>query len=247
MSGRRSLDRKADVPATFDQVAAAYDRQVNLNPGYHANLGRAADALLNRLPATLTTPRLADVGCGTGASTRALALALWKRGLGIDLLGADGSAGMLAVAESKSWPDGVRFAQVQAEDVVHGLGAAGSHDGVLAAYLIRNVTDPDQVIADLVAAVRPGGSVAIHDYSVAGNPLAIAVWTFVCWTVVIPLGWLTSRHTALYRYLWRSALDFDSIPQLRARLHRAGLVDIEVVPARGWSRGIVHTLVGRRP
>ncbi len=69
----------------------------------------------------------------------------------------------------------------------------------------------------------------------------------MCWAIIIPLGWMTSRNTRLYRYLWRSVLDMDSTAELEARLRRAGLVDVTTHHARGWQRGIVHTVVGRRP
>lgn len=236
---------KAYVPEVFDEVARAYDRQVDLNPGYHANLRRAAQALLTRLPADVArAPRLVDVGCGTGASTRALAATAWRRGVSIDLLGLDGSAEMIAQAQAKRWPRGVRFAQSrveQAADVV-----PSGVDGVFACYLLRNVTEPDEVLGGLAALLPPGGVVAVHDYSVKGNLWATAVWTLVCWTVVIPLGWITARHTRLYRYLWRSVLDFDTVPEVVTRLERAGFGAIQVVPATGWQRGILHTVVGRK-
>ena len=73
------------------------------------------------------------------------------------------------------------------------------------------------------------------------------VWSAVCWLVIIPLGWLTSRRTRLYRYLWRSVLRFDSIQTFVDRLYRAGFVDVEVRTVPGWQRGILHTFRARKP
>ena len=39
-----------NVAAGFDEVAPRYDLMVALNPGYHAHLRAAADALIDRLP-----------------------------------------------------------------------------------------------------------------------------------------------------------------------------------------------------
>ena len=147
---------------------------------------------------------------------------------------------------------GCRFAQGRAEALADQpeLGearAAGGLDGVLAAYLVRNVPDRDAVIAAIHDELRPGGVLAVHDYSVRGQPAATALWTAMCWAIVIPLGWLTSRNTSLYRYLWRSGLEMDSTAELEARLRRAGFVDVTTHHAAGWQRGIVHTVVGRRP
>ena len=87
----------------------------------------------------------------------------------------------------------------------------------------------------------------MHDYSVRGRPMATAVWTAVCWGVIVPLGWLTSHRTRIYRYLWRSVLDMDSTAQLEDRLRRAGFEQVATRPVRGWQRGTVHTVIGRRP
>ncbi|MFV0459299.1 MAG: class I SAM-dependent methyltransferase [Actinomycetales bacterium] len=238
------------VSPAFDRVARAYDLQVRLNPGYHDNLKRAAKAILDRLDAG-AEPALLDVGCGSGASTKALALEQLRRGLPVDVLGVDASAGMLEAARAKRWPPGVRFAQARAEELGSRaeIAAQVPVDGVLAAYLLRNVAvDERQVcLRGLYDAVRPGGVLALHDYSVRGNPAAALLWTLICWTVVIPLGWLTTRHTRLYRYLWRSALGNDSVADLAARMRLAGLQDVTVVPALGWQRGILHTIVGTKP
>jgi ubiquinone/menaquinone biosynthesis C-methylase UbiE len=247
----RPLHPGPDVSDTFDVVARAYDTQVGLNPGYHANLRAAAAALLGALATADRTGsvteglRILDIGCGSGASTRALVEALGGRPARV--LGVDASAGMLAQARAKGWPAGVEFACAPAEALAEDPATAGPFDAVLAAYLVRNVPDRDAVIATLAASLAPGGVLAVHDYSVRGNPFGAVVWTLVCWTVVIPLGWLTARHTRLYRYLWRSALGFDSIPRLSVRLRDAGLEVVSVLPGSGWQRGILHTVLARRP
>ncbi len=63
------------VTADFDRAAKRYDLMVALNPGYHRHLRSAARALLDRVPDRLGPAdpvRLLDLGCGSGASTRAL-------------------------------------------------------------------------------------------------------------------------------------------------------------------------------
>ena len=246
----RPLHAGPDVSHTFDAVAGAYDTQVGLNPGYHANLRAAATALLAALPTRNPTAHaehlaILDIGCGSGASTLALVDALAGRPARV--LGVDASPGMLEQARAKAWPGGVEFACAPAESLADDPQTAGPFDAVLAAYLVRNVPDRDGVLATLASTLAPGGVLAVHDYSVRGNPFGTLVWTLVCWTVVIPLGWLTARHTRLYRYLWRSALRFDSIPRLRVRLRDAGLEVVSVLPGSGWQRGILHTVIARRP
>lgn len=241
----------------FDEAAPRYDLMVALNPGYHRELARAATGLADHLrPGPV---RVLDLGCGSGASTRALLRAVGHREQ-FAVLGLDASDGMLARARAKSWPSGVRFERCLAQDLAASRAALGLEepvDGVLAAYLFRNLRggDPagsprderDDVLAAVRDLLRPGGFLVVQDYSVAGSPAASLVWTLVCWLVVIPLSWLTMRRTRLYRYLWRSVRDFESVQEFVDRLSAAGFVDVEVRTARGWQRGILHTIRARRP
>lgn len=245
-----------DVPAAFDVAAPRYDLMVALNPGYHRHLRSAAGALVGRLAATGKAPVLVDLGCGSGASTRALLEALAPATLRAQLpyqaqvVGVDASAGMLVQAATKCWPAGVRFVCGRAEelrDLRARWGLSAPVDGVFAAYLFRNLAARDDVVAAIRDLLAPGGVLVVQEYSVAGSRLATAIWTAVCWLAVIPLSWLTSGKTALYRYLWRSVLRNESVSTFVDRLSAAGFVDVEVRTVPGWQRGILHTFRARVP
>ena len=240
-----------DVPLAFDEAAPTYDLMVRLNPGYHRHLRSAARALLELLPAPQDRAlRLADLGCGSGASTLALTDALAQGDRASTVIGVDASEQMLAQARAKSWPAGVRFVHGRAEDLDEqraAWGLAEPLDGLFAAYLFRNVPDRDHVVRSVHDLLAPGGVLVTQEYSVAGSRSAPAVWTAVCWSVVIPLAWLTSRQTSLYRYLWRSVQVFDSVQTFTDRLLAAGFVDVEVRSVPGWQHDILHTFRARRP
>ncbi|GAB3004165.1 class I SAM-dependent methyltransferase [Saccharothrix stipae] len=223
------------VPAAFDSAARGYDLLVGANPGYHRELRRSATAL--GIAHDGAGQRLLDLGCGTGASTAALLSVAPKA----EIVGVDASAGMLDRARRKPWPDTVSFVHARAED----LTAHGPFDGIFAAYLVRNLADPDPVLAAVRGLLKPRARFVAHEYSVRDSPVAGAVWTAVCWTVVIPGGVVVTGSPALYTYLWRSVLDFDGVRALRHRLRRNGFTDVRVLPAAGWQRGILHTFVGR--
>ncbi|MBP2472572.1 ubiquinone/menaquinone biosynthesis C-methylase UbiE [Crossiella equi] len=222
----------------FDAHARHYDLLVGANPGYHRDLRRAAACL--GLRGQGEGQRVLDLGCGTGASTAAV-LAAWPRAT---VLGVDASAGMLAAARAKPWPGTVSFRQGRAEALKPALGP---FDAILGAYLLRNVPEPDPVLRGLHDLLRPGGHLVLHDYTLDGHPTSTAVWTAVCWGVIVPAGLLATRDTGLYRYLWRSVLNFDRVQQLRERLRHNGFTDVRVGSAGGWQTGITHTLRGRRP
>ena len=243
---------RAELPEAFDEVADRYDLMVAMNPGYHAHLRSSATVLVTSLADSVVPGRplrLLDLGCGSGASTRALVTALETAGVASELIGVDASAGMLREARSKRWPPQVSFVHARAEELADQavVGGDAGLDGVFAAYLVRNVSARDELLATLHGLLRPGGVVVLHEYSVAGNPRAAAIWTAVCRGVVVPLGWVTSRRTRLYSYLWRSVMDMDSTAELMDRLVWAGFEDVRTRSVRGWQRGIIHTFHARRP
>ena len=245
-----------NLTAAFDEVAPRYDFMVALNPGYHAHLRMAANGLVEWLPHSQSASQppliqLLDLGCGSGASTRAVLEAAQAAGLRFAVVGADASAGMLDQARAKSWPASVRFEVGLAEELVGShewLGFDDPIQGVFAAYLFRNVAERDKLLAGLFDLLANGGVLVVQEYSIAGSRLwPKALWSAVCWLAIIPLGWLTSRRSRLYRYLWRSVQSFDSVQAFVDRLYGAGFVDVEVRTVPGWQRGILHTFRARKP
>jgi ubiquinone/menaquinone biosynthesis C-methylase UbiE len=228
--------RKAAVPAAFDRVAFSYDLLTGLNPGYQQHLRLSARRL--RLSGL---PRVLDLCCGTGLSTRALL----DEYPGARIVALDASPGMLAVARRKVG-DRARFVEGDAMDPA-AAGLPGPFDGILMAYGIRNMPDPDGCLRRLRQLLVPGGIVCFHEYSVADSGWSRAVWNLVTLGVVIPGGLLTSGTTRIYRYLRRSVLDFDGVQAFESRLRAGGFTDVHTEPVGGWQRGIVHSFLARRP
>lgn len=229
-----------DVPDAFDAGADAYDGLVSANPGYHDHLRLSAQRM--HLPDEGRGLRLLDIGCGTGASTAALLEAAPHA----EIIGVDGSAGMLEQARAKQWPDTVRFVHSRAEGLAD-AGVAGPFDGILAAYLVRNLSDPDPVLQTLRGLLRPGGVFAAHEYSVRDSAVARVTWNLVCAAIIIPSGKIRSGDAGLYRYLRTSVNDFDGATAFRERLQRNGFVDVRSETVSGWQRNIVHTFLAYAP
>ncbi|MGY1581138.1 methyltransferase [Streptomyces sp. MN13] len=231
-----TLLRDHDLARAFDRASRTYDRLTALNPGYRTDLLRSARRL--RLPGDGAGLHLLDLGCGTGASTRALLRAAPRA----RITAVDASSGMLRRALAKRWPARVSFRHLTAEEVA--TTGEGPYDAVFAAYLFRNVTDPDGLLRAVRTLLRPGGRLAVHEYSLSGSVVHRALWTTVCQGLIIPAGTL-SGDRALYRHLWRSVLDFDTAPAFTARLADAGFTDPRPVPVAGWQTGIAHTFLAR--
>lgn len=224
----------------FTSSARRYDLLTRLNPGYHRELRRAARTLAKLLP-TDRQPVIWDLGCGTGLSTEALLEAIPTA----QIIGVDGSAGMLEAARAKDWPEGTQFILEQVENLAHNPAPelAQAPDGVFAAYLLRNVPEAGRtrVLASIRALLDEDTPLVMHDYSVAESTWAQAKWTLVCFLIIIPLATLTGAKPRLFTYLWRSVLDNDSTAEVVQRLITAGFARAQVSSAKGWHRKILYT------
>lgn len=231
------ITSKDDVAASFDAVARRYDLLQRLNPGYHADLRRSA--------ARLEAPergRILDLCCGTGLSTDALV----RRYPAADVTALDGSHGMLERARGKARLRQVRFLEGDAHDPAR-AGALGPFDAVFMAYGIRNMSDPDACLRNMLALLAPGGRAAFHEYVLDGSRSSRAIWNVVAAGVITPLGWAASGSSELFRYLRRSVLDFDGVERFEARLRQAGFAQVQIHRMPGWQRGILHTVVACKP
>jgi ubiquinone/menaquinone biosynthesis C-methylase UbiE len=213
---------------------------VGANPGYHDNLRLSVQRM--GLPQRGRGLRLLDAGCGTGASTAALLAAAPEA----EIIAVDAARGMLDAAQAKSWPPSVRFVHARIEDLKdHDI--TGPFDGILAAYLVRNLADQDSQLRRFRALLRPGATLAVHEYSVRDSRAAIWIWHAVCWGIIIPSGWWRTRSSTLYRHLWRSVLTFDGADRFRRRLSDAGFTSVTGETMPGWERNIVHTFLATSP
>ena len=185
--------------------------------------------------------RVLDLCCGTGLSTEALRTVYPDA----TITGMDASAGMLESARAKPELSDVTWIHGNAMDPA-GAGAEGPYDGILMAYGIRNVPDPDLCLERLLPLLAEGGTICFHEYSVRGSLWSRIVWNIVTLGIVIPLGLIFARTTKIFRYLRRSVLEFDSVAELEDRLRTAGFSSVRTEPMGGWQRGIVHSFLASR-
>ena len=227
------LERKQHIGDEFDAVARGYDRLCAWNPGYRRHLLKSAERL------ELTQPRtLLDLCCGTGLST----LALRRCYPSANILAIDSSASMLAEARRKAALSGVHWIIGDASDPAR-LGVVAPVDGILMAYGLRNLPQPDLCLSRLHDLLRPGGRLCVHEYSVADSARARWIWRLVSTCIVIPAGRWVTGSDELFRYLRSSVLAFDGVAAIEERLRAAGFAQVRSLPMDGWQRGVVHSFV----
>ena len=170
----------------FDTIAPRYDL-VNriMTFGLDRTWRKRAVAALNLGPGS----QVLDLACGTGDLCRDLAAA------GHLPVGADLSFGMLAHARTT--------APLVQGDAVDLPLRAGSLDGVVSGFALRNFVALPPVFEELARVIRPGGRVALLDVSTPENALLRTGHAVYFGHVVPRIGGLLSDHDA-YRYLPRS-------------------------------------------
>lgn len=230
-------DRASYVRSMFGAIAGRYDLiNTIMTGGRHYAWRRFAASELVR-PNDL----IVDVGCGTGD----LSFACLKAGAH-SVLGIDVAAPMLVVARRKV----ARLPAVaQAVDFASGDGTAlplpdQSVDGWCSAFVVRNIPDLDDAIAEAWRVLKPGGRLANLEITrIERGPLR---WlTRFHFTKVVPLiGKLISGHASAYQYLPISVDHFDSVEEFTERLTRAGF---EVTRVRSLMFGTIAMHVAEKP
>jgi SAM-dependent methyltransferase len=135
----------------YDRESAAWERRRD-EPEHRVLVEQSADELAH----VVAQPGpVADLGCGPGAHTLALA----RRGY--DVVGIDGSPRMVEVARGRAARE-----QVDAAFHVHDLAAPlrfadASLGGVLAILILQHLRQPSAFVAEIRRCLRPGGHLLI--------------------------------------------------------------------------------------
>jgi len=206
----------ATIQSMFGQIAPRYDLLNHL-------LSFNIDRRWRRRVVELARPAgpVLDVCTGTGD------LAAAFRGGGTEpVVGVDFCAPMLAHGRRKPVCAGVRFVR---GDALRLPLPSDRFDVVSVAFGIRNVSDLDAGLRELVRVTRPGGRIAILEFSRPRNRVFGAIYAFYFGRVLPFVGNLLSRSKA-YTYLNRSVLAWSTEQELAARMTAAGCSRVEVFP-----------------
>ena len=150
-----------------------------VGPAYEAYVGRwsrlVAGEFLEWLGIAPAQDWL-DVGCGTGVLTRAILERTGPR----SVLGIDPADGFLSHARSETKDDRARFEVGTAQALPV---ASRTFDAVVCGLVLNFVPDPAQALAEMVRAVRPGGTIAAYVWDYADQMQVIRY----CWDAVVAL------------------------------------------------------------
>ena len=210
----------------FDDIAGRYDF---LNHALSAGLDRRWRRRAIRELALTGRERLVDV-C-TGTADLAVEAATHARGHARDVVGLDFSGAMLALGLDKIRRLGldtrIRLARADATRLPI---SDGSCDAVTVGFGIRNVVDPLAACREMARILRPGGRLAILEFSMPTTPVVRNVYQWYFRRVLPAIGRLVSRHHDAYAYLPASVGEFPPPREFARRLEVSGFRAVRPVP-----------------
>jgi demethylmenaquinone methyltransferase/2-methoxy-6-polyprenyl-1,4-benzoquinol methylase len=203
--------RAAYVQAMFSRIARRYDLMNRLmTAGQDV---RWRDEVVRRaaLPAG---GRLLDLGTGTGD----LALAARRQYPGCSIVAADFTVPMMQAGQARLQLNNLSPLSWCAADALLLPFPTGVFDVVISGFLMRNVSNLDQAIAEQVRVLKPGGKIVILD-TTRPSPSLLTPFIKIYLRWIIPfLGRLVAGSREAYTYLPESTQEFLTAPDLAQRL-----------------------------
>ena len=220
---RATLDKDPrDVASMFDAVARRYDLTNDvLSLGQDRAWRRATLAALAAQPGETVL----DLAAGTGTSSEPLADA------GVHVVPCDLSTGMLREGRRRR-PD-LPFV---AGDALHLPFADASFDAVTMSFGLRNVSDVDAALAELLRVTRPGGRLVVCEFSRPTFAPFRVVYTNYLMRALPPVARAVSTSPDAYVCLAESIREWPGQRELGRQVRRAGW---DQVAFRNLSGGIV--------
>jgi demethylmenaquinone methyltransferase / 2-methoxy-6-polyprenyl-1,4-benzoquinol methylase len=225
------------VRGMFGRIAPRYDLlnhllSLNIDRYWRARTVKQVSDILAR-PAA----RALDVACGTGD----LMLALEARG-DAAVYGSDFCHPMLLAADRKVRQHRSRASLFEADALRLPLADA-SLDLVTIAFGFRNLANYRQGLHELLRILKPGGSLAILEFSTPPNPALSRLYDFYSRAILPTIGGWISGSKEAYSYLPESVRKFPDAGELANQMRAAGFSNVRF---HRMTAGIVALHLGQR-
>jgi demethylmenaquinone methyltransferase/2-methoxy-6-polyprenyl-1,4-benzoquinol methylase len=210
------------VRGMFGRVAARYDL---LNHLLSFNLDKRWRArTVERLADVLARPdaKILDLCCGTGD----LLLSLAAARAGVTIFGSDFCHPMLIEAQRKIAAHKLRLPLFEADALALPL-ATDSLDLITVAFGFRNLTNYRHGLEELARVLRPGGVLAILEFSQPTNRMFAGPYGFFSTRVLPWVGGMISGSSDAYTYLPESIKKFPGAEGLAEQMRAAGFASVE--------------------
>lgn len=230
------------VRKMFGEIAPRYDMLNHL-------LSLSIDKWWRRRTVRMVPPQTADDSApildlctGTGD----LALAYDRAAAGrVKIVGADFCYPMLEIGRKKGEKAGtverMTFVEADAQQLPF---PENMFQIVCVAFGLRNVTDTDRGLREMVRVCRPGGKVAVLEFSQLTIPGLRGLYQWYFKNVLPRVGqWFSGSGDKAYSYLPQSVSEFPSGEGLAVKMRAAGLSDVGFTP---MTFGVATLYVGTK-
>ncbi len=225
--------REARIRQMFGAIAPRYDL---LNHLLSLNIDRSWRRRTTRLVPPRGTAPILDVCTGTGDLALAYAEAA---GPNVPVVGADFCHPMLVRAVEKSRRHNIRYVEADAQALPF---PPDKFQIACVAFGLRNVTNTQRGLAELARVTRPGGRVAILEFSKPRHWLLGRLYRLYFTQILPRFGQAVSRSPDdAYRYLPASVAEFPDFEALTAQMEQHGLTQTRYWP---MTCGIATLYVG---
>jgi demethylmenaquinone methyltransferase/2-methoxy-6-polyprenyl-1,4-benzoquinol methylase len=229
------VKEKSVIGPMFDSIAWRYDFLNHfLSFGIDRSWRRKA---VEKISGKYVNPKILDVATGTGD----LALEAMKLNPSM-IAGIDISEKMLELGrhkiKSKNLENVIEFKKCDSENICF---EDNTFDVAMAAFGVRNFSDPVKGLSEMRRVVRTEGLVVILEFSKPAGFLFKHVYNFYFGNLLPFLGSLFSNHKKAYKYLNESVMDFADNEKFIQMMNKAGLSEIK---QDRISRGIATIYTG---
>ena len=210
------------VRGMFGRVAGRYDL---LNHLLSFNLDKSWRAhTVERVADVMARPgaKVLDLCCGTGD----VLLSLAERPSGAAIFGSDFCHPMLIEAQRKIAAHKVRSPLFEADALALPL-ASQSLDLITIAFGFRNLTNYRHGLDELARVLKPGGALAILEFSQPTNRIFAGLYKFFSTRVLPWVGGMISGSRDAYSYLPESIKKFPGAEGLAEQMRAAGFSSVE--------------------
>lgn len=233
-----TVDKSGDrVKQMFGEIAPKYDLMNHL---LSMNIDRYWRWRTVRLVNPQGEQPILDLCTGTG--DLAFAFHRYTRGRA-PIVGADFCPEMLAIGEKKKQRAGLEGAITFVEADTQNLPFDDNHFQVVSvAFGLRNVADTDRGLREMVRVCRPGGKVAVLEFSMPGWQPFKGLYGWYFRRVLPRIGqWFARNSSSAYSYLPASVGEFPYGQALADRMTAAGLSRVKFYP---FTLGVATLYVG---
>jgi demethylmenaquinone methyltransferase/2-methoxy-6-polyprenyl-1,4-benzoquinol methylase len=193
--------KKQQVEEMFDNISGNYDF---LNHFLSLGIDYSWRKKVRRTIAKTGAKNVLDVATGTAD----LAIELIKIP-GLKVTGVDISRGMLDKGDikiaQKNLTDRIVLKQADSENLPF---QDGEFDAATVSFGVRNFENLQKGMAEMCRVLKPGGSLAVLEFSKPTNPIFSGLYWFYFKYILPPLGKLISKDATAYTYLPQSVAAF---------------------------------------